>query len=253
MPEELRAVINSAQARNDRRPPNPGVRVEVAKGERSPLMTFEAPHSDVETWELLIRDAFGTRSEAVYLTFLGQLSALCGSHWNPEAGASEPDGTELNAVLGIVNSVRPRSELEAMRAAQLVALHLLAMKVGARLISAAWVDAQNVVALTRLVTASSDLADSLRPPRRRTVKQHIKVINERHEHRHIHVGEGGAGNATQPRAPQRAIPSRSPSKRAALPGPDAGGEAMSGAGGERQRALPHARRRQGLRGAHRDS
>src|SRR3546814_10147931 len=40
--------------------------------------------------------------------------------------------SELSAILALVNAFRPKNEPEAMLAAQMVATHLLTMKVGAR-------------------------------------------------------------------------------------------------------------------------
>jgi hypothetical protein len=74
-----------------------------------------APPGDLESWRLQILDAFGTRSKDAARTFLDQLAALCIG--DPHAGQLgwPPDQGQLDAAVSMVDSVRPRNEIEASR------------------------------------------------------------------------------------------------------------------------------------------
>jgi hypothetical protein len=127
---ELRDGMANAEARAFARPIPPGIMLEPAGFDEE---HWTSPHSDVDLWQLQLADAFGTRSRAVVITFMGQLQALVSeSHWDDEAKQWRLDENELSAVLAMVNTVKPRDEMEAALAAQMVAVHLLTMKLAAR-------------------------------------------------------------------------------------------------------------------------
>ena len=113
---ELRSLEKGARWRADARPYPPGIMLEAAGFDNE---HWTAPHSDSDLWTLQLADAFGTRSHAVIATFLSQLEALCGnSHWDDEARQWRLDENQFSAALAVVNSVKPRNEMEAALAAQ---------------------------------------------------------------------------------------------------------------------------------------
>lgn len=68
--EADRPFVEKARARHRRRPPNPGV---LMREEVDGLWRIEPPHRDREAWEVMVCEAFGTRSESAAWTFLDQL------------------------------------------------------------------------------------------------------------------------------------------------------------------------------------
>ncbi len=128
MPVNLEPLAEKARERHRKRHANPGVAVEVEKVTPA-AYRLASPHSDTEAWQAMVCDALGTRSEATALTFLYQLTELCDRDWHPddEAGGGEwvPDECELNMILNMVASIKPRNEMEAALAAQMVAVHLM--------------------------------------------------------------------------------------------------------------------------------
>ncbi|MFN9925740.1 MAG: hypothetical protein ACK53I_02240 [Phenylobacterium sp.] len=78
---------------------------------------------DNDFWWLQLADAFGTVASSVIESFVDQLIEL--------SGGQRPDETLLNAAISIIGSYRPKTEGEAMLAAQMVAVHTLTMKAAA--------------------------------------------------------------------------------------------------------------------------
>jgi hypothetical protein len=202
---------------------------------------WTAPHNDDDLWMLQLADAFGTRSTAVIATFMAQIEKLCGfSHWDEEARQWRLDENEYSAALAIVNSVKPRNELEACHAAQMVAIHLLTMKVSARALKHDY-DTRTAAAaakLARTFTAQMEALQKLRG-KRPTTRQTIKVSKELHQHVHYHDHRGEGENDGQPHARKTTVVDQ----RAALPSQEQGGEPVPLPGGERQGAVSDARRR----------
>lgn len=197
------------------------------------------PHSDDGLWWLQLADAFGTRSSAVIATFMAQLEALCGkSHWDDEAKQWRLDENHFSAALAIVNSVKPRNEMEAALAAQMVAIHLLTMKVAAFAIRHEYDTRTAATAgkLARTFTLQLETLQSLRG-RKRTARQSITVRKESHQHVHYHRGEEESEG--QPHGPPATIVDQC----TALPSPEPGGEAVPLPSREGQGAMPDARRR----------
>jgi hypothetical protein len=115
--EAKSALLERVEDRGDRK--NPGLRLGVkADG----TTAWGSPHADEDLWWLGIADAFGTRSDSVMTVFIEQLIDLSGPH-------NRPSQKMVNAAIGLVQSYRPKNEGEAMLAAQMVAAHLLTMKV----------------------------------------------------------------------------------------------------------------------------
>ena len=147
-----------------------------------------------------LADAFGTRSRAVFVTFMRQLEALCGlSHWDEAAKQWRLDEHEFSAALAIINSLHPCNELEAAHAPQMVAVHLLTMKVAARAIEYEYDNRTASVAgkLARTFTAQREAFERIRKPNR-TARQSIKVTKESHYHHHQHLHRGAAETNEQP-------------------------------------------------------
>jgi len=198
--EPDRPYVEEARKRHMQRPVSPGVRLEPGpKGYR-----LESPHRDLEAWDVQIANAFGTRSHSTFSVFLEQLTELCPLVRDAK-GDLVPCELHLNAALNIVNGVRPRNEMEAALAAQMVAVHFMTMKVSGEALHHGWTDARNAAIAGKLARTFAQQMDTLARQRGRVGKQTIKVRIERHEHRHVHIGEGGLEKGTQAQAPARRI------------------------------------------------
>jgi len=122
---ELRDWEKAAEARAHARPYPPGIMLEPAGFDQE---HWTAPHNDPDLWTLQLAEAFGTRSMAVISTFMRQLEALCRpTDWDESARQWRLDEHEFSALLAIVNTAKPRNELEAAQVAQMVAVHLMTM------------------------------------------------------------------------------------------------------------------------------
>lgn len=233
--DELRQWEEGAERRASARPYPPGVMLEPAGMDEE---HWTAPHNDPSLWTLQLAEAFGTRSRAVMATFMGQLEALCApSHWDEEANQWRIDENQFSAALAIVNSVKPRNEIEAALAAQMVAIHLLTMKVSARAVKYEG-DTRTAATAAKLARAFTDQMGALKAHRRRgrTSKQTITVRKELHQHIHYHRGEGKDDGQPHERdeAPAHEC--------SALPSPKPSGEAMPLSGGEGKEAVQAPRR-----------
>jgi len=229
LPESLRPFIDEARERHKARPPSPGV--VVTPTEES--YRLEAPHRDLEAWEVQIADAFGTRSYSTICVFLDQLSELCPTTFDG-GGTRGPDALQLNAVLNIVNGVRPRNEMEAALALQMCAIHLMTMKMAAQGLAHGYVNPRDAAITGKLARTFAQQMDTLNRLRGRVGKQSIKVRYERHDHRHVHVGEGGLEKGTRALASTRTIDGlacRDNERRSSLRSQDAQREPMPAGGG----------------------
>ncbi len=215
---ELREWEKAAERRAYARPHPPGIMLEPAGFDKE---YWTAPHSDLELWTLQLADAFGTRSRAVVATFMGQLEALCGSnYWDDDAKQWRLDENQFSAALAVVSSVKPRNEMEASLAAQMVAIHLLTMKLTARAIKYDY-DTRSAAAagkLARTFTLQLETLQSLRG-KRKTVKQSITVRKDLHQHVHYHRGE--AGSDRQAHGPPTTVVDQCAALRSPEPGRDA--------------------------------
>jgi len=200
-------VASAAKAikRHDRRLLSPGVAVDVEK-----VVEFgyrlASPHSDTEAWRALICDALGTRSEATADTFLIHLTELCSQNWHPsDDGGGEwcPDERELNMIFAIVAGIKPRNEMEAALAAQMVAVYLMQMKTAARALEGSGTNHRAAALSAKLARTFTMQWDALMRHRgkRRTTRQTITVSHEKHihnhHHQHMHIEGGGQENGGQ--------------------------------------------------------
>ncbi len=216
---ELKAWGKAAEARAKARPHPPGIIMEPAGGDRE---HWTAPHSDVDLWTLQLADAFGTRSIAIVDTFMHQLEALCReSHWDEDAQQWRLDEHEYSAIIGIVSATKPRNELEAAQAAQMVAVHLLTMKLAARALKYDG-DVRTAATVAKLARTFTLQMEALRAGRSRkpATRQTITVKKELHQHVHYHRGDGE--NIGQPHEAGAC----KPAKRAALSGEEPRGKML---------------------------
>lgn len=246
---EAEALADPAAAHADR-PINPGVRVERKAGGRT---VWTAPHSDFDAWELQLREAFGTRSRAVIQAFMDGLVQLTGNGWDPEPRA-------LNAALGIVNSMRPKNEGEAMLAAHMVASHLLTMKAGAMANQySSHVDDRQAKTFAKVGRLFVDQLELMSRLKGHTRTQRIEVTyndNRQQVAGGVHVYRGGAEIGGQPQEPRPVYGRENHgsaaiehAERPALPRSDAGGWPLPGASGEEPTALQGSWLRSWLRRA----
>ena len=185
---------------------------------------WTSPHADEELWRYQLGDCFGTRSHSVLWAFLGQLQSLLGKgQWDATANLWRADEHEFAAVLAIINSLKPRNELEAAHAAQMVAVHLMTMKVAARALRYEH-DVQTAAVagkLARTFTAQREAFERIRKPNR-TSRQSIKVTKETHFHHHQHLHRAGEETDGQPHDARAAtIEGGAP-----LPGDEPGGQVL---------------------------
>lgn len=233
---ELRDWEKAAEERAFARPYPPGIMLEPAGFDKE---HWTAPHNDDSLWSLQLADAFGTRSRAVFITFMRQLEELCSDNiWDDEAKQWRLDENQFSAALAIVNSIKPSNELEACLAAQMVAIHLLTMKVSARAIKYDY-DTRTAATAAKLARAFAGQMETLQTIRgeKPTSHQTITVRKELHQHVHYHRGEGE--NNGQPHEPR----ATTVDQRTALPSPEPGGEPLQVPSNEGQEEVPNARRR----------
>ncbi len=260
MPAILEPVAMEAKARLSRRHVNPGVAVEVEKVSRFGYR-LASPHSDYESWEAMICDALGTRSVSTAKTFVHSLTQLCSQNFHPvegEEGGGEwcPDEFELNMVLNIATSIKPRNEMEAALAAQMTAVHMMTMKTAARALEGWGTDPRAAALSAKLARTFTLQWEALMRYRgkRRTTRQTITVSHEKHihHHQHVHIEGGGSeigGQACEPsdyrncggNKPDGA-PGVEHERRPALPGPDSSGVVVPMPRHQREEPVPHPRR-----------
>lgn len=218
---ELKEWAKGAEARAKARPYPPGIMLEPAGFDQE---HWTAPHSDPDLWTLQLAEAFGTRSLSVISTFMRQLEALCRpTDWDDKARQWRLDEHEFSALLGIVSAAKPRNELEAAQVAQMVAVHLMAMKLAARALKYDG-DIPTAAVAGKLARTFTLQMEALQSGRRRkpAARQTITVRKETHQHVHYHDNRGAAGNERQPHG--RAITAAD--RCAALPSPDESGNVL---------------------------
>jgi len=87
----------------------------------------------------------------------------------------------------------------------MVAVHFMTMKVSGETLRHGWTDARNAAIAGKLARTFAQQMDTLARQRGRVGKQTIKVRIERHEHRHVHLGEGGLEKGSQAQTPERSV------------------------------------------------
>jgi hypothetical protein len=90
---------------------------------------FSIDHPDPATGELLVADALGVADRDAMRGILGQLV-------NASVAGRRLDETNLAFMMSMVKSIRPQDSIEAMLVAQMVSVHVLAMRCANHLASA---------------------------------------------------------------------------------------------------------------------
>jgi hypothetical protein len=135
--------------------------------------------------------------------------------------------------------VKPRNEMEAALAAQMVAVHMMQMKLSARAIQYDY-DPKTAAVAAKLAKTFTDQLAALQSikGRSRTTRQSIKVTKETHQHIHYHDHRGDEVIVGESHAPSGADPA---SERTALPSPDSEGRVMPKPSREGAKPVPDAR------------
>ena len=226
---------------------NPGVALQTGKEGRA-VTWGPVLKGDDEFWWLQLAETFGTTANSVIDCFMDQLIEL--------SDGQRPDQTMLNAAISIIGSYKPKTEGEAMLAAQMVAVHMLTMKAAAYANSTSrWgVPEREAKLVFRGARTFAEQTDTMARLKGRKGEQHIHVHYE--DKRQIvdgdvHVHRGGKDfGAPTPDAygpgygkpePARRLPAGSHASRAAVRGQDPVRSAMSGTEGKGATPLSLAR------------
>ena len=172
-----------------------------------------------------------------------QLTKLCelgGSKAVTDLAArGSPDEAELNMILNLVVGIKPKNEMQAALAAQMVAVHLMTMKLAEHSLMHSQAIAPQMAAvagkLARTFALQTETLAKLQG--RVTTRQKITVRYENHEHQHVHMTKGRKileGNPTQ-RMPMHLSPRCSAKTRTAQP--------CQAPAVERDASVPNARRK----------
>jgi hypothetical protein len=119
-PEE-QAVIDAHFAKRKENPPPP--RLTVANGHIS------ADHPDPKVGLTLIAEAINSRSQPFVEGLFNQLA-------NASASGGKANEQDLNFMISVVASIKPKEEIEAMLGAQMAAVHMASMTFARRLANA---------------------------------------------------------------------------------------------------------------------
>ena len=236
---------------------------------------FSIDHPDPELGEQLMANALGATDREAMDGILRQLVRA-------SVSGGSPDEVNLSFMISMVKSIKPRDSVEAMLVAQMVSVHVMAMRCAHHL-----ANADDLAQHDSAARALGRLA--------RTFPAQIEALNRYRSHgepaitvQNVSVGDGGkaiVGNVTQhasvivsdknPASAARNTPKARAPGDGAIPlmpsgkrrhershqkyRPDAGEPALRRqnpprrrvplAVGARQKALPHARRRTGFRRA----
>jgi hypothetical protein len=254
MPERDKAAAKRAIVKHQQRPINPLV---LAEPDSEGVLEFCCPYreEDQGDWEALIFQAFGTRSLSTARCFARRLAQLCESSF--QDGVWVPDPEELNWVVNLINTARPRNEMEALHVASMAAIHIMQMRTASLALRWGHVDDRMAALSSKLARTSAMQMETLLKMRGKgTTRQKITVRHEKHIHQHQHVHfEGGASElGGQPQAAKglgnvgKAIEGAcQPARCAALPSPDAEGRVVPIRRGEGEEGLPDAWGRKRIR------
>lgn len=165
---------------------------------------FDAVRGDRATWEKQICQAFGARRLSAAVAFLDQLIALCTVSYDKAQARWKPSELELNFAVGLIDSIRPRNQMEAALAAQMVAVHFMQMRVSSRVLGEQDADARDANAREASVagklarTFAMQMDTLMRMRGKRSTRQTINVRHEKHIHTHQHIVASGSAPVCQP-------------------------------------------------------
>jgi len=246
LPTGFEELGDAALAAMDARPAAPRICIERAKDGR---WNFANPYSEEhgERWLAMLAGAFGTRSGGAINHFLNTLTKLVepGS-WDEKRQIWFPCEDDYQAALNIISSLKPENEAQAGYAAQLVALHLSALKLGSQM-SKSWADPRTAAILAKTSRAYGEgmerlarLQGKVQP---KQVKQTIQVVYV--DRRSVQTDGGFGPNGEQPHASDLSqqyciaastVPELSPLRSS---GPD-DRQAMPSAGSSGENKVPNA-------------
>jgi hypothetical protein len=239
-----------ASERNAERPQ----RVEVAFRVEDGVAQVDAPHSDRKGFYATLLDAFGTSSPTFVEQEIMRLDWALRNSGEATAGAGK-----FNAALAAIDGSQPQNEQDAMLVAQMAATHALAMEFIGRTRRAATTEQLHAFGAlaTRLLRTFTMQTEALAKVKRGG-EQTVRV-------EHVYVYPGGQAivgvQTTAARGPgaQLEIDGRpgepldpraiAIAPGAALPGEDAGRDALPAGGGGGTEEMPAARGRAGKRRA----
>jgi hypothetical protein len=148
---------------------------------------FAIDHPDPETGERLMADALGVADREAMHGILRQLVKA-------SVSGERPDEVDLSFMISMVKSIKPRDSLEAMLAAQMVCVHVMAMRCAHHL-----AQADDLARHDSAARALGRLA--------RTFPAQIEALNRHRSQsepavtvQNVSVGDGGraiVGNVTQ--------------------------------------------------------
>jgi len=250
IPANLESAASGAIKRHASRNLSPGVTVEVEKA--GPVTYLLAsPHADEGAWQAMVCDALGTRSASTAQSFLYQLTQLCSQDYHRsdvegEYGEWVPNERELNMILHMVAGIKPRNEMEAAQAAQMVAVHLMTMRLSARALQSGGIAVEDAALAGKLARTFVMQAEALAKlkGRKRTSKQTIIVKQEKHvhNHQHVHLSGGSNGNSKQSHEGKGDGATGQPQGCPALPSPKPLGEVVPMRRCEGEACVPVPRR-----------
>ncbi|MBI5261676.1 MAG: hypothetical protein HY852_07645 [Bradyrhizobium sp.] len=163
-----------------------------AKAARTPRIKlksngFSIDHPDPELGEQLMADALGVADREALDGILGQLVKV-------SVNGGRPDEVNLSFAISMVKSIKPRDSVEAMLVAQMVSVHLMAMRCAHHL-----ANAKDLAQHDSAARALGRLA--------RTFPAQMDALNRYRSHgepaitvQNVSVGDGGkaiVGNVTQ--------------------------------------------------------
>jgi hypothetical protein len=253
LPEVLKSLGREAIERHEKRSATP----EIEIGSKDGQWTFASPYNedDLDEWQALLFEAFATRSAAAFHAFTSQLAQLCHTDWHGEGVGWLPRSWELRAAIQIVRSVRPRNEAEAALAAQMVAVHLMQMKLSAQALQHSYPDPRTCAIAGKLARTYATQLEMIAKLRGKGSRQRITVRKySRHEHKHIHLHQGGDENGDQPHEPRGTRPQKiraaiEPSSCSTVLGSNSPEYVVSEPGCEGEASVSTARRRGRVGGA----
>src|SRR5437660_7118040 len=164
-------------------------RTKSAAGVRIKLLShgFSIDHPDPELGEQLMADALGVADRDAMHGILKQLVKA-------SVNGEKPDEVSLSFMISMVKSIKPRDSVEAMLVAQMVSVHVMAMRCAHHL-----ANAQDIARHDSAARALGRLA--------RTFPAQIEALNRYRSHgepaitvQNLSVGDGGkaiVGNVTQ--------------------------------------------------------
>ncbi|WP_345168684.1 hypothetical protein [Sphingomonas daechungensis] len=241
MPAILKEIGAKAIVRHEKRDATPEIEIGVEGGG----WTFRSPYEDEDLaeWEALLFDAFATRSIAAFQSFATQLAELCSTDWHGDEKGWLPNSSELRAAIQVVRSLRPRDEAEACLAAQMVAVHLMQIKLSAQALKQSYPDPRTCAIAGKLGRTYAMQLETMAKLRGKVTRQRITVRKySQHEHKHIHLHQGEVENGNQPHGPREREAAETgtsgqPSTCSALSSPDATGNPLSVASDQGSQAM----------------